>query len=216
LSLNPDKSEAIVLGTGARQRSEGLIGVLTLGGTDILPTASVKSLGVTIDSTLSFNTHVDNMGKAAYLHIRALRHISKQVSENAAASIASSVVGARLDYCNSVLYGVAKGNIHKLQRVQNTLARIVTGTNKYDDIKLILACLHWLPIASRIDYKVTLLTFKAVTSKQPEYISELVHFNIPTRQLRSSSRNLLQARLFSPSVLSFMPHQPSGTNYFAS
>jgi hypothetical protein len=131
--------------------------------------------------------------EAAYLHIRALRHIRKRVPENVAASIASSVVGARLDYCSLVLYGVAKGKIHKLQRVQNTFACIVTGTNKFDDIKLILARLHWQPVASRIDYKIALLTFKAVTSKQPEYLSQLVHFNIPTRQLRSSSKNLLQA-----------------------
>jgi hypothetical protein len=79
--------------------------------------------------------------------------------------------------------------------VQNTFARIVTGANKSDNIKPIHARLHWLPIASRIDFRIALLTFKAVTrtSKQPDYVSELVYFNIPTRQLRSSSRNLLQA-----------------------
>jgi hypothetical protein len=98
----------------------------------------VKSLEVAIDSTLC---------RAAYPHIRALRHIRKRVSENVAASIASTVVGARLHYCNSVSYGVANGNIHKLQCAQNTLARIVMGTNKFDDIKSILARLLWLPVS---------------------------------------------------------------------
>jgi hypothetical protein len=57
-------------------------------------------------------------------------------------SIASSVAGARLDYCNAVLHGVAKANIHKLQRVQKTLARIVTVTNRFNKIQFVLARLQ--------------------------------------------------------------------------
>jgi hypothetical protein len=67
------------------------------------------------------------------------------------------------------------------------------GTNKFNNIEPILARQHWLSLASRSDCKVSLLTFTAVTLKQPEYLSELVHFAIPARQLRSVSRNLLQA-----------------------
>jgi hypothetical protein len=64
----------------------------------------------------------------------------------------------------------------------------------FNNVEPIVARLHWLPVASRIDYKISFLTFEAVTLKQPEYLSELLHFNIPARQLRSSSsRNLLQA-----------------------
>ena len=49
LSLNPDKSEAIAIGTGARQRSEGSVDVIDLGDIQIKPSESVRSLGVTID-----------------------------------------------------------------------------------------------------------------------------------------------------------------------
>ena len=38
-----------------------------------------------------------------------------------AKSIATSIVGARLDYCNSLLYGTSEGNLDRLQRVQNQL-----------------------------------------------------------------------------------------------
>ena len=67
LALNPDKSEAIVIGTGARIRQEGRIDVMTLGSASITVSDSVKSLGVTIDETLSFNTHVNNVCKASLL-----------------------------------------------------------------------------------------------------------------------------------------------------
>ena len=63
------------------------------------------------------------------------------------------MVGVRLDYCNTVLYGKSKSNIQKLQRVQNSLARIVTGTRRSDRITPVLARLHWIKITDPIDYK---------------------------------------------------------------
>ena len=110
-----------------------------------------------------------------------------------ALTVASTMVGARLDYCNSVLYGASKSNLQKLQRVQNSLARIVTGTRRIEHITPVLARLHWLPIAKRVEYKVALLTFKVVTTQQPGYLNDLVKLHAPARQLRSSSRvNRLQ------------------------
>ena len=142
LALNPDKSEAIVIGTGARIRQEGRIDVMTLGSASITVSDSVKSLGVTIDETLSFNTHVNNVCKASYFHIRALRHVRECIDEATARTVASSIVGARLDYCNSVLHGTTISNINKIQHVINALARVVTGTGKRDHITPVLEKLH--------------------------------------------------------------------------
>ena len=68
LSLNSDKSEAIVIGTSARQRVEGAVNAVSLGASSIAVSESVRSLGVTIDSTLSFNTHVNEVCKSAHHH----------------------------------------------------------------------------------------------------------------------------------------------------
>jgi hypothetical protein len=59
LSMNPDKTEAIVIGTGARQRADGPARTIDLGCVSIKPSSSVRSLGITIDDTLSFDEHVD-------------------------------------------------------------------------------------------------------------------------------------------------------------
>jgi len=79
-------------------------------------------------------------------------------------SIATSLVGSRLDYCNVVLYGTSRYNIDKLQRVQNTLARVVKERSKYDHITPLLSKVHWLPIEARIRHKIAVLTFKAVST----------------------------------------------------
>src|SRR5258706_10961605 len=81
---------------------------LKLNTTSITLAQSTKSLGVTIDNKLTLNEHVNNVCKAAHYHVRALRHVRKYISENTAKTIASSLVGARLDYCNAVLYGTSR------------------------------------------------------------------------------------------------------------
>jgi len=74
LCLNPEKTEALVDDTSERQRIEDHIDTIDTGTVHIKTSNSVKSLGVVIDSTLSFNQYVNNICKSAHFHIRALRH----------------------------------------------------------------------------------------------------------------------------------------------
>jgi hypothetical protein len=106
-------------------------------------TSTVKSLGAITDSTLSFNEHVNSMSQSSHSHQRALRHIRKLVSKETAITVASAMVLGRLDYCNSVLHVTSAANIRKLQRFQNSLAHLVTGTRRSDHIMPVLARLHW-------------------------------------------------------------------------
>jgi hypothetical protein len=47
-------------------------------------------------------------------------------------------------YGNALMYGVNASIVSKLQRVQNTAARLVTRKKKYEHITLTLVALHWL------------------------------------------------------------------------
>jgi len=90
--------------------------------------------------------------------------------------IATAVVGSRLDYCNSLLHGVSETNLNKLQRVQNSLARIVLGLDTRSNTMQNLADLYWLPVRARINSKIAFLTFKTLTTERPTYLSELLQF----------------------------------------
>jgi len=162
--------------------------VIDLGNVHIQPSKSVRSLGVVIDITLSFDAHVNSVYKAVNYHAKTLRHIWKRVTTNVALIMASTMVGARLDYCNAILHGMSKSNIQKLQRTQNSIARIVTGMGRSEHIASVLAQLHWLKIAERIEYKVALLSFKALTTGKPNYLSDQLQLCSPVRQLRSSDK----------------------------
>ena len=98
----------------------------------------------------------------------------------------------RLDNCNSLLYGLPQCEIKKLQHVQNTGARIVTRSNRREHITPTLKELHWLPIQSRIKFKLALLVFKALNNLAPSYLKDLLLPYQTSRCLRSSSMNLLQ------------------------
>jgi len=86
---------------------------------------------------------------------------------------------------------MTKSNIHKLQRIQNTLARVILSLGKFEHITPALIQLHWLPVEHRLTYKLAILTFKTVQTGQPIYLRELLSDYEPVRTLRSSSRNLL-------------------------
>ena len=192
LCLNPDKSKVIVIGISARQRSELQIKDVTVTGVPVSVTRTVKSLGVTIDNMLSFDNHINNVSKAAHFHIRALCHIHRCMSVDDAKTVASAMVLSRLDYCNSILYRTSLSNLNKLQRMQNALAHTLMMTRKRHHITPVLVNLHWLPVTARIQFKISLLTFKTLTTHQPSYIDDLLQQHHSSRQLRSSGHNLLE------------------------
>ncbi len=126
--------------------------------------------------------------KTCYFHLRNIGNIRNLLSETSAATLMRSLVLSRLDYCNSLLAGVSAEQIHRLQRIQNTAARIATRSPKDCHVTPLLKNLHWLPVHKRIDFKVLVLTYQCVKGTAPEYLCDLVTEYHPTRSLRSSSQ----------------------------
>ena len=130
--------------------------------------SSVRNLSVMLDESLEMN-----------------RRISKYLSKECRQSLVHAYVTSRLDYCNSILYGLPKYQLSKLQRIQNMAARLITDTMKFDHIKPVLYNLHWLPVNYRIQFKILMITFKAIHGMAPSYLSNLIC-------IRSSSRYSLR------------------------
>ena len=70
-------------------------------------------------------------------------------------------------------------------------ARIVACRGKYEHISPVLKELHWLSVDKRIKYKVLLNTYKCMNNLAPTYLSSLLSTYEPSRQLRSSTKQLL-------------------------
>src|SRR3984885_4155488 len=85
-----------------------------------------------------------------------------------------SLVLSRIDYCNSVLYGLLKATLLPLTTVLHAAARLVKNLSPRDYITHSLRQLHWLPIQARISFKICLFMFKIKSGTSPSYFSSLV------------------------------------------
>ena len=102
-------------------------------------------------------------------------------------SFIHSFITSRLDNNNVLLYGLPANQLYRLQKIQNTAARILTFSRKSCHITPILKELHWLPINQRIIFKLLLIVYKCTNNVAPSYLTELLSKYLPTRTLRSGN-----------------------------
>ena len=137
--------------------------------------------------------HITSVCKSTYYMIYNLRRIRKYLDQESAKTIVHACITSKLDYCNSLLYGLPESQIGRLQRVQNICARLICGTSKCSRITPVQRDLHWLPVRQRILFKILLIVYKALNGQAPSYITELLKARSYTHShnLRSSHDNLL-------------------------
>ena len=179
VKLNQDKTEVVLI--SSRYRPRPPLDSLQIGNVTVVPSSSARNLGVIFDKCFNFEEHIKSICKSSHYHIRNIAKIRKYIDEES----------AKLDSCNSLLYGLPQHLISRLQSIQNTAARVVTRTGKFDHITPVLKQLHWLPVRYRIVFKILLLVYKALNGTAPSYISELLMYHTSERKLRSSSQHLL-------------------------
>ena len=193
LKLNPDKTEFLLIGNKSHRVKVAHKFPIELMGNSISPTPTARNLGVLFDEDLSLIKHINSIIKACNYHIREFRRIRKHLDMDVAITVANALVSSRLDYCNSLLYGVPKKYINKLQLVQNTLARVVTcSPKKYTSCTKLLQQLHWLPIRSRINFKIGVIVYKAINYKNPPSLAKHLKIRDVSLNLRSSNAITLE------------------------
>ena len=148
----------------------------------------VVNIGFVSDDTMSMAAQIRRVCQVAYCHIPTIR---KCLSTTACKTIIHALVMSRLDYGNAMLYGLPETQLRKLQMIQNSAARLITGTRRRDHITPVLFSLHWLPVRQRIEFKLILLVFRDVHHLCPVYLSSLMIPYTPTRTLRSADQYLL-------------------------
>ena len=145
-----------------------------------------------IDQSLSMHDQISSICRACFLELRRIASIRPYLSRDAASRLVTSLVTSRLDYCNSVLAGLPSDQLSRLQRVQNNAARLVLRKRKREHVTPMLKELHWLPVASRIEYKIAVLAFRHFDQSLPQYLSGSLQTYQSSRTLRSSKERLLR------------------------
>ena len=170
LMLNDDKTEFLVIGT-SKQLSKVSVSSIKVGDVDVIPVYSAKNLGSWFDSRMDMATHITKICGSAFFYLYNIRHIRKYLTSECTEKLIHSFITSRLDYCNSLFYGVPDHHMQKLQRVMNASARLIFCAPKHCHITplLPLGCREcWIEVVPwRLAAALYLVGWTGVTGPHP-------------------------------------------------
>ena len=185
LKLNKVKTELLYL--FSKYNPQQSLPPLRFGTDVIKPSSNARNIGDIFNTTImSMLPHANNVCKSAFYHRRTITRIRKYLSMQTTDILIHAFLTSKLDHWNSLPYNVPKNVIKQLQLVQHAAGRQITCARKCDYITPILFDLHWLPVSEQINFKILLLSFKALHQQSPTYIQDLITHYLLSRSLQSS------------------------------
>ena len=165
LKMNPTKTTLLLIGTPQSLKKSHHF-QLNISGHTLTPSQSVKMLGVTIDSNLSWENHIANVTKKCNSILFCLYKIRHHLTPEARKLLIEAHVFPHILYCLSVWGGAAACHLNRLQRVVNFAARVVSGARKRDHISPTVRALGWHTITELIVYRDRLAVFRALNDSR--------------------------------------------------
>lgn len=171
LKVNTGKTQLMLLGSPPILRS--LKDPLTLNfcGSNVTACQLVKSLGLWIDPALKFETHVDRVVARCTGQLVALNQTRHVLPPSTIVSIVQALVMSSLRYCISIYGTCTKTQIHRIQKLINFCARVVSGRRRYDHISDVIGELGWLRADELVAYHRMLTVYRAVHCGVPEQLA---------------------------------------------
>ena len=140
----------MVIGVTQLTRSLKPIPLVRLLGKEIIPVTVAKDLGVTIESSLTYNEHITKAVSNCMHRSVRIDGIKHLLEKKMLPALINAFVFSKPFYCSTVRSNTSKPNVKRLQLVQNFAGRIVLGLRKYDHISVGLNSLKWLTIADKL------------------------------------------------------------------
>ena len=132
--------------------SMGLQGIGLHSGVLVPFSSEVVSFGVTLDSKLTWKSHIEQLAKKVNKALYSLQFIRACTTETLRKRLVESLVQPNLDYCTVVYMDATDEQREKVQRLSNACARYITGTRRVEHITPDRKRLGWLRTDSRRFY----------------------------------------------------------------
>ena len=190
LKMNEGKTDFMLV--GSRQNLKKSINFsFKIGDSTVRPSEKVKVLGVIIDAGLSWGAHVTAVVQKCNRIFVTLYKFRHYFSSDVMKIIIQAYVFPHIIYCLSVWAAAAKGQLHKIQKVINFAARLVTGLKKHEHITPALKSLNWPKIETLVVHHDLMKVFRALMhDDSPVAIREMFtrRSDVSQRQTRASER----------------------------
>ena len=174
LKLNNGKTEAMIIGSKHQTDKYSDFKNISVSGEDVELSSSLKDLGFIVDKNLTCKEQIKKTINTANHSLRNIAFIKKYLDEDSMKKLVHNLIVGRLDYCNALYYDLPACDLRKLQMVLKRSARLITGITRRERITPILIDLHWLPVKARIEFKICVLTFNAISTGKPKYFKKML------------------------------------------
>ncbi|KAF7254666.1 Gastrin-releasing peptide receptor [Varanus komodoensis] len=152
----------------------------------------LPGIRVLLDPELSLEAQVTAVARSAFLQLQLIHQLCPFLENDCLVTVTHVLVTSRLDFCNALFLGLPLKTVRILQLMQNRAARLLTGTGRCSHITPVLRQLHWFPIEVRAQFKVLVMTYKALSGLGPGYLKERLRPYMPSCPLRSATDALLR------------------------
>ncbi|KAL1447213.1 hypothetical protein WDU94_000539 [Cyamophila willieti] len=170
---NPKKFQCIIIGSPPLLHRLSTVTVHPIVfDSSIIPFSStVKNLGLNIDSTLSWDSQVINVGKKVFRKFHSLNRLKRFLPLKTKKLLCTSLIFPTIEYGGIVLSNITGILLNKLQTYQNACVRYIFGLKKYDHVSTLRRSLTWLTIARRLELQTLCLVWKIMNeTSSPSYL----------------------------------------------
>ena len=197
MKINAGKTKLLVIGT--RQMLRGLPPVtLHVGSARIVESETAKNLGVVFDRHLSFEPHVDELVSRCNGLLIGLHHAKHRLPSDVMPTVINGLVLSIVRYCLPVYGSAPKQAMHRIQKVLNFCARVISGRRKYDHISDVLSQLGWLSAHNLCLYRCLCLLRQALATGEPATIAQSL---TTTSQVHDRSTRASERQQFRPPAI---------------
>lgn len=179
-----------MLHLSSRCRKRNILPVITFNEAPLKPVEHVRNLSIIFDNHLTMINHIKSICRSSSYALHMIGKMRQFLDQATTEKLVHAFLMSRIDNCNRLLFRLPTTLLAKIQRIQNSAARIVLRRRSYDSISMILNELHWLPVKKRIVFKLLIIAYKCRQGIAPQYLQDLVHAYQPGRNLRSSIQHL--------------------------
>ena len=115
--------------------------------------------------------HIDHVTAKSTGILIGLMHARHVIPNNALRVIVQALVQSIIRYCLSVYGACGDTQLHRVQKLLNFSARVISGRRKYDHVRDVLRDLQWLDARQLVRYHRMCMVHATLTSGTPEEIA---------------------------------------------
>lgn len=194
LTLNPEKSSVLIFGKHSSQIRNNMS--LAIAGVQLKCSTVARNLGVLMDNTLKFSSHITNCIKKSYGNLKLLYPHRHTLNESLKIKLTDTLVLSHFNYCD-VLYGpcLDKMDKNRIERVQKSCLRYIYGIRKFEPISYKLKDAKWLNMENRRKYHAASLYHAIILNKTPLYLHKKIKYRTDVHTLNLRFRGLISPPL---------------------